>query len=119
MDKYTIHCTEAQTKKSFELGAPLQRYTSIPNFAEVIEITTSEYYEIPTAEQMMEWLRNEGIHLSILYSRFRDLYNVQCFEFDDVYIRDEDGAIKYFISYKQATLAAIDVALEYLTNNKK
>lgn len=115
MDNYTILCTEAQTKKSLELGAPIDEFCGFRPAAYIDGIL----YDIPTAEQMMGWLRNEGIHLSILYSRFRDLYNVQCFEFDDVYIRDDDGAIKYFISYKQATLAAIDVALEYLTNNKK
>lgn len=116
MDNYTILCTEAQTKKSLELGAPIEVDFQ---FNSKTVIINKKAYIVPTAEQMMGWLRNEGIHLSILYYRFRDLYNVQCFEFDDVYIRDDDGSIKYFISYKQATLAAIDVALEYLTNNKK
>lgn len=67
MNQYIIYCTGEQTKKAIELGAPLQRYTSIPNFADVIEITTSEYYEIPTAEQMIGWLEKQNLIYTYTY----------------------------------------------------
>lgn len=119
---FTIYCTKEQTLKAIELGAGIDNSSSQfdSDCTDNIELLSNGLYAIiPTSEQMCGWLRTEGVHLSILYSKFRNLYSVQCVEFDGMYIRDDDGSIKYFISDKQATLAAIDAALDYLTNNKK
>lgn len=108
INRYTLFCTEAQTRKALELGAPLFKYTSIPNFAEVIEISTSEYYEIPTAEQLIGWLEEqEGVDFSL--KKYEYYYHS--------YINEK--YIGNFKTRKEATLAAIDAALEYLTKNKK
>lgn len=103
MKIYTISCTEEQTRKALQLGAPLDTW----GFArEPI---------IPTAEQMVGWLESqEGIY-------------------DIHLLRTADGEWKYDVttkyvsdksmygkcrSRKAATLAAIDAALEYLKNKK-
>lgn len=109
MNKYTIYCTAEQTKKAFELGAPLFRYTSIPNFAEVIEISTSEYYEIPTAEQMIGWLRSQGV--KFLLSDEPD--SEGCYWF----IGNGEECIACGKENENKELAAIDAALECLINN--
>ena len=83
MNRYTIYCTEEQTKKALELGAPLNCCYHNDDFQNTIKIGSLHYVEIPTAEQMLGWL--------------------------------EDN----YESRKEATLAAIDAALEYLINNRK
>lgn len=100
---YTIYCTEEQTNKALELGAPLNTW----GFA--------REPVIPTAEQMVGWLEEqEGVY-------------------DIHLLRTADGEWKYDVttkcvsdnrmygrcsSRKVATLAAIDAVLEYLTNKK-
>lgn len=114
MNRYTIYCTEAQTKKALELGAPLFRYTSIPNFAEVIEISISEYYEIPTAEELIGWLEDNNIETIIVCKKDGGDYGYT------VYHTSHRSPLQHFwfSSRKEATLAAIDAALEYLSNKK-
>ena len=114
MEQYTIYCTNKQTNKALELGAPIEVDFQ---FNSKTAIINKKAYIVPTAEQMIGWLRMQGIHPSVLYSKRKDRYNVQCFELKDAYIRDEEGAIKNFLSYKEATLAAIDAALDYLSKN--
>lgn len=113
MNKYTIYCTEAQTKRALELGAPIELkkhtyfdYSSTPYSYEDGEIC-------PTAEQMIGWLEecmDFIISIDILVDTWRfDIYKSNSF-------------IKGHSAYdtrKSATLAAIDAVLEYLSNNKK
>lgn len=47
MEQYTIYCSDEQTKKALELGAPLEYHC--PNERESV-------YHRPTAEQMLGWL---------------------------------------------------------------
>lgn len=101
MQDYTIHCTESQTKKALKLGAPLEY--------KLIGIVKP-----PTAEQMIGWLETK-------------IDNIDP-------VKREDGTWRYlfyptksshtiyggnFSSRKEATLAAIDAALDYLIKNKK
>lgn len=120
---FTICCTEEQIRKAIELGAPIiptgyYDFTgwdndSIPKNSIIIG---SKYYAIPTAAEMINWLEEQGIivdtYLFIGYGvpegfGFR-IFN-KGFRFD---------TCKYS-TRKEATLAAIDAALVYLTNNKE
>lgn len=118
MDEYTIYCTEEQTKKAFELGAPINTIGctrgEIPLLDGYVELVvmddnTSIIGEIPTAEQMLGWLRLEkGFMFRIMDFTHRTDWSVT----KDLFFRNGYSTI----SPTEATLKAIDVALEYLTN---
>lgn len=109
MNRYTLYCTEEQTKKAHALGAPLNLGYHNYDFENSIKIRNLCYAEIPTAEQMIGWLEDKGFRFD------EDCGIMYCIM---VHINNEyiDGAI-CTDSHKEATLAAIDAALEYLTNN--
>lgn len=111
MRKYIIYCTTEQTKKACELGAPITKI--------ILDKESGTKYFIPTAEQMIGWLeeQDEISDISILYLQHREKWIYQVYVFDGGYIDVLND--NYFSNRKEATLAAIDVALEYLTNNKK
>ena len=61
---YSIYCTEEQTKKVLELGAPINLrwlYEGI-QFRKEVNIEYGHYAEIPTAEEMVGWLEEQGVH---------------------------------------------------------
>lgn len=98
MSDYTLYCTEEQTKKALELGAPIEYYLK-------------GIFKVPTAEQMAGWLEEQGITFEI----------VRCD--NDWYARtysDENTNFNKgrFSSRKEAMLSAIDVAIEYLRRNR-
>lgn len=101
---YTIYCTSEQTKKALELGAPLKSYTA-NGYVE------SDCAECPTAEQMIGFLEEQDIIycIDILFEG-KDDYSM-CVSGDSFDVV-EGG----YSSRKEATLAAIDAALEYLSN---
>lgn len=111
MDKYTIYCTEEQTKKAFELGAPIEvlpNYMEFENFPFVnCKDGNQRPCMIPTAEQMICWLEEQELNFegSSYYM--------------SVEIKNGDNIGIYSGTRKEATLAAIDVALEYLSENKQ
>lgn len=117
MNKYTIYCTEEQTKKARELGAPIKA-TSFPtpnrvDYDDCYVEYKGYYLEIPTAEQMIGWLEKQGILVDVS-SAFNHtnvkIYGYRIgFGFND-YVSD---AVDY-PTRKEATLAAIDAALDYL-----
>lgn len=124
ISEYTIYCTPDQTRKSLELGAPLFKYTSIPNFAEVIEVAYCEYYEIPTAEEMIGWLEEQGVLIQIEPINGMHYYwllsTKECTEKPDKYswvTQYVTPNYKEIPSRKEATIAAIDAALEHLKEN--
>lgn len=109
MNKYTIYCTSEQTKRAYELGAPLEK-------------TSLEYWKnkIPTIEQMCGWLREKyNIHIytlqcnNLTYIPQGNICNngvtTQLFDWDYE---------EYFDSYQQAMNAAIDTALKYLEKER-
>lgn len=122
MNRYTIYCTPEQTKKALELGAPI-RFASINDIRLGRYIETEcdkETYEIPTAVQMVGWLNIE----KKIFVEVRPYVSI-CHEdkYDSTLINLCNGHMlnvkQGCNNSKEATLAAIDVALEYLTNNKK
>lgn len=112
MDKFTIPCTEEQTKRALDLGAPIK--------IECFSTATEVYWRdvIPTAEQMIGWLEEQGIWIHFCKPNQRPkLLSYSISNINNIYQRVFIG--KEFYSRKKATLAAIDDALKYLINNKK
>ena len=130
MDKYTIYCTEEQTKKALKLGAPIKMilddgsssnhiYMYIPTTYIKGFYGTFEYI-IPTAEQMICWLegQNEIDYIEITKGNYVGYgstweYTVQTTDYDNSNFRNN------FKTRREATWTAIDAALEYLEKNKK
>lgn len=112
MKSYTIYCTEEQTKKALELGAPI----GDGHYYDKICIIDNNDYAAPTTEQMIGWLEEQDGISSILVDK--DQYEKYMYVLRGdkrKIINDAYG----FPSRKEATIAAIDAALEYLSNNKK
>lgn len=114
MNRYTIPCTAEQTKRALALGAPITNIHTVCNDG----ITKEWKLVIPTAEQMMGWLRTKGFAFGI--TEYNDHFN------DHVSWRVANNQDKkWYISdnkskdIKEAALAAIDAALDYLSDNKK
>lgn len=107
MDRYITYCTPEQVKKALELGAPIK--------IECFSTATEDHWHevIPTAEQMIGWLEEQGVFISIV----PDTDENTCAN----YVETKEFSLSNVVcsSRKEATLAAIDAALEYLTKNKK
>ena len=108
MNKYTIYCTEAQTKKAFELGAPLEFTEWYDDKSAYVGLKGEKYAIIPTAEQLIGWLEGRGGIEDITICK------------TGMWIWGKkhtiiEGGLSYS-SRKEATLAAVDTALEYLNN---
>lgn len=117
MNDYTIHCTEAQTKRALELGAPIE-YAKVVDTINGNSIRipeeTGEFCLIPTAEQMVCWMEDgllEEVHIE---QDIDGLWNYTIYKNGN----DLFGISNLYPSRKEATLAAIDAALEYLENLK-
>lgn len=102
MNRYTIYCTEEQTKKALELGAPIDSrwIGEEPN---------------PTAEQMIGWLEEQEVGCFV--------YKKPDHPFSAIVrvggVKEQMIWAKCYSSRKEATLSAIDSALDYLIKNKK
>lgn len=119
---YSIYCTPEQTKKALKLSAPIEiKYGSINHKPSIEDLQyliqyDNMWYKIPTAEQMIGWLEEQGIQIS---------FNINCLNEWDCTVYNtlmRSGLLFQSIwetTRKEATLTAIDVALDYLTNNKK
>lgn len=133
MDKYTIYCTEEQTKKALELGAPLHTiiFKSVSAFKALKIIDSgnlknnhtlldncqqsgdycSKLITNPTAEQMIGWLEEKGVTVEIV--------KCETHWFARTYSHENTNFNKgRFFSRKGAILASIDSALDYLTKEE-
>lgn len=126
MNGYSIYCTPEQTKKAFELGVPINTIGctrgEIPLLDDYVELVvmddnTSIISEIPTAEQMIGWLKEQEITIHI-FPFAEDKTFVWIIRFSCEGIK-RNMCSDIYNSRKEATLAAIDAVLKYLTNNKK
>lgn len=135
MQQYTIFCTPSHTRKILELGAPIETFGSEDASRDMVTIAKQEdqlseleellnqedhatiigdlAYVIPTAEQICGWL--EEVH----HIRF----NVSRYVGNDdatIFFKEDRRRIFYRIkrSYKEALLACIDEALDYLIQTK-
>lgn len=112
MEKYTIYCTEEQTRKALELGSPIE-YAQIKHVPNTLEVN-GILYRFPTAEQMIGWLEEQFIRVYV------QPYTDEC----NVRFKGKVHTIGVCTvidsrSRKEATLAAIDKAFEYLKEQKK
>ena len=121
MNRYKIYCTEEQTYKALELGAPITMFSDtgyIPDdTAKSWNLCKlgSKPFVIPTAEEMIGWLEEqEGIRTIDIYSSFGWHYRVKT---TDDYVNDWIKGVKN--SRQEVTLSAIDAALDYLSKRKK
>lgn len=104
MNEYIIYCTEEQTKKALEFGAPIMVTDNLGDLVMANYFTNEDNHVatiIPTAEQMIGFLRSKGIQ----------------FHFDDVkdywYVVIDNKLLSTGYD-KNKELAAIDAALDYL-----
>lgn len=118
MNKYTIYCTEEQTRKALELGAPIV-ITPMLNIlrnemGKAGYILDSSMYWFPTTEQMIGWLEEKGLQIDADWSWAGQIttYVWDKAEHKHVYTSNAN-------SRQEATLAVIDAALDYLIENKK
>lgn len=110
---YTIYCTAEQTRKALSLGAPIT--TCGYYFKQQVgcnTISDTDLHIIPTAEQMIGWLE-EQLNVREIFIRRYGNWGYEVY-IDPYYHLEENG----FASRKEATIAAIDAALGYLTNKK-
>lgn len=131
MFRYSIFCTEGQTRKAVELGAPIKtfsqsfadeyrtsimydKYCSIPPIKRE-DCEDEIYADIPTAEQMINWLESQGISIDL--STHSRGYEWNLWKWFGYNINKIDSNGFTIGPRKDATLAAIDAALEYLSNN--
>lgn len=133
---YSIYCTEEQTKKAFELGAPLsvitaknekviEAYKAFANGKRKNECTVLDNFQEscgchlianPTAEQMIGWLEKQGLWEIQITRKWR--YNGWYFY---LYNSMGDDLVDFettYLSRKEVTLAAIDAALNYLIKKR-
>lgn len=120
MERYTIYCTEEQTKKALELGAPLEQvyYNVVTKDALArynLVLIGGKEYKIPTAEEMIGWLEEQESILAIEIDRDNTNEVWMYLVYTDNKEVDEWKSL--FFSRKEATLAAIDAALEYLSSH--
>lgn len=138
MNKYTIYCTEEQIEKALKLGAPIEinshpplngeKFMWLSPPADAIAWNNNTDCLVPTAEQMIGWQEEQGMFIEINTHRPNRVIadwkkTIYTFSVIDKFMTiDKHGGYNGTIHYptrKEAILAAIDTALEYLTNNKK
>lgn len=126
MNNYTIYCTEAQTKKALELGAPIkinsyppingEKFMWLSPPEDAIAWNNSTNCIIPTAEEMISWLEEqEEIH-EVEITTIKDEYGEGWYYCIFNKNRCNVSFDRNFPTRKEATLSAIDAALEYLSN---
>ena len=125
---YTIYCTKEQTKKALELGAPIEKKEiQLCDNARFFFWYKGVYYNYTTAEQLIGWLEDqEPIKEIAIYRYERLARRYWCYDIFDKkgysLLTDEECFPNHgegYSSRKEATLAAIDAALDYLIKNKK
>lgn len=116
LSDYAICCTPEQTKKALELGAPIETYKPIIINSKAGGSFTTPTIETVTAEQMIGFFRDKNIHI-VIHKDVVDKWSVYGHEIAPIEFTVFDRLIG-FSSYKEAILAAIDAALEYLANKK-
>ncbi|MCQ2105914.1 MAG: hypothetical protein MJZ26_08995 [Fibrobacter sp.] len=118
MNRYTIYCTKEQTIKALELGAPIIKHEGVTTVG-----APNGYYlndnvltKIPTSEQMLGWLEEQDDIEEITILRNRAFHSWAYLVTNK---RDKlVSSNNIYQSRHEATIAAIDAALEYLIKQK-
>lgn len=116
MKRYTIYCTEEQTRKALELGAPIvsQEYCPVGGLDNDWFAKGRLCFRKPTAEQMIGWLGTQGLCIDVEWS-----WNGQSTMWVWDNTKKEHVYTSYGNSHEKTTLAAIDAALEQLMKAKE
>lgn len=112
MERYNLYCTKEQAERAYKLGAPikeLEEFNAVP--ACTIGLS-SKLYEIPNAEQMIGWLEEQGLAIDTEWSWGGQVTIWVWYNPDKEHVYTSHAN-----SRKEATIAAIDAALEYLEDN--
>lgn len=130
MKKYTIYCTEEQTRKALALGAPIERQSPESN-APIASYGEEQnefgkkgpkLWNCPTAEQMIRWLEEQYPIKEVSVFRYRSLTRGTLEWSFDFYDGNENILSSYYEgveSREEATMIAIDSALQFLMDNRK
>ena len=125
MEQYTIYCSDEQTKKAYELGAPIYVFDKWNSKA--IEETKFKIEhrakldsglraENPTTEQMIGFFRSKNIHI-VIHKDVVDKWSAYGHEIEPIEFTVFDR-LNGYDSFEEAILAAIDAALDYLSKKK-
>lgn len=107
MNEYTTYCNPRQTEEAMRLGAPIERTEilgDIINKKYILENNVATI--VPTAEQMIGWLRSKGFRFKI--EELSDTIVAYRATFGCWYKCGQSS------NPKGATLAVIDAALDFL-----
>lgn len=113
MDKFAIYCTEEQVLNALMLGAPIREVGSESDAKKCLQHSKNfRFYEVPTAEEMIGWLETRGEFRIEISTGISDIW----FYYVHISYGTNYKNLFYggFDSRKEATLAAIDAALDYL-----
>lgn len=124
INQYTIHCTEEQTEKALKLGAPIEFSDPFNDYLphEMIDYVSERGnvvcadFVLPTAEQMIGWLEEQGVVVILVSILDGDTLSYRWVIHSCQYDDDFNDRSDMTYSRKEATLAAIDAALDYLIN---
>lgn len=116
MIRYSIALTDEQTRRAYRLGAPIELYCTSELTFHLPKLVCNDgierHFTNPTAEMMIGWLEEQGIALDIhTYFEVENgkIHHYQFTVTDSTMIFNGE-----YNSRKEATLAAIDAALNYL-----
>lgn len=99
MKRYTIYCTEEQAKKALGLGAPIS--TTLD------DLINRTWFKV-TAEQMIGWLEAQKNILEICIKK-KSTWRYEIYIEPHTLLENS-----CYFTRKEASLAAIDKALDYL-----
>lgn len=134
MANCTKYCNEEQTKKAFALGFYVDMFTEdfnpqdiLPEGCEPVFINAREretrfrYWLVPpTTEQLIDWLESQDAIMEVQVTRHSVESKTNNWGFAIFVRKDWDvilgDTVNYYYDRKAATLAAIDAALDYLSN---
>ena len=123
MDEYAIYCTSEQVKKALEFGAQIKYanaynaylpHTMIDFVGESGKMECAQFV-IPTAEQMIGWLEEQDCIRCVEVTKIFEWHYRVKKKYDDV----DDWIQGSCQTRKEATLAAIYAALEFIQNLKQ
>ena len=117
MEQYTIYCTEKQINKALELGVPIEVDFQ---FNSKTVIINKKAYIVPTAEQMIGWLERQRLVIIETLRVTHPIAGISWYSYKLIFPwrKEEYNEIKYN-SRREATLAAIDAAFDYLSKNNE
>lgn len=122
MEDYTIYCTEEQTRLAWLLGAPFKDCcgNELPGHKYICTtplLSHTEVIEVPTTQQMIEWLRKEkSILIEIRKMDYEYDYIIEYIEYG---FWENTEWHTYTRPYECAERDAIDEALNILIDESK